>query len=269
MLKAAGFGDRVLALHGGAGQDRERIKKAFRAPPAEEPIRILVATDAASEGLNLQDHCRYLIHWEIPWNPNKMEQRNGRIDRHGQKADEVFCWHFAFKGWEDQQFLDVVVDKVRTQRADLGSVGDVIAIQDEEAQRGERREISTPEKRRQVVHDDVRAEVVTKERIRELQARLSEARQKWNIYPETMRLVLEEALRLVNHRGLEAVEAGELAGKAWLLKNLPAAWAECAPSIKDAKGRLLNLVFDEEHGRDRRDISLVHLDHPLIKRALA
>ena len=269
VLKGAGLGDRLLTLHGGAGQDRERIKKAFRAVPSEEPMRILVATDAASEGLNLQDHCRYLIHWEIPWNPNKMEQRNGRIDRHGQKADEVFCWHFAFEGWEDQHFLDVVVDKVRTQRADLGSVGDVIAAQVEKALRGERKEISTPEQRRQVVHDDVRAEVMTKERIRELQAELAEAREAWSIYPETLRLVLDEALRLAGHRGLEPVEAGDLAGRAWLLKNLPAAWSECAQFIKDAKGRLLNLVFDEKHARDRRDVSLVHLDHPLVKRALA
>jgi hypothetical protein len=110
---------------------------------------------------------------------------------------------------------------------------------------------------------------MTKERIRELQAELSEAREAWSIYPETLRLVLDEALRLAGHRGLEPVEAGDLAGRAWLLKNLPAAWSECAQFIKDAKGRLLNLVFDEKHARDRRDVSLVHLDHPLVKRALA
>ncbi|MBI5488802.1 MAG: DEAD/DEAH box helicase family protein [Deltaproteobacteria bacterium] len=267
-LVAQGWGDQVLSFHGGPGQDREAIKKAFRAKPSEDPVRILVATDAASEGLNLQDHCRYLIHWEIPWNPNKMEQRNGRIDRHGQKAEEVFCWHFAYAGWEDQQFLDVVVDKVRTQRADLGSVGDVIAAQVEEALRGERREIRTPEDRRKILRDELEAEVVTRERIRELQAALTEARKKWDIYPDTLRLVLEEALRLADHKGLDPVETGELAGKAWLLRNLPAAWSECRPYIHDAKGRLLHLVFDEEHARDRKDVCLLHLDHPLLKRAL-
>ena len=49
-------------------------------------MRILLATDAASEGIDLQNHCSRLFHYEIPWNPNRLEQRNGRIDRHGQRA---------------------------------------------------------------------------------------------------------------------------------------------------------------------------------------
>ncbi|MDH8286953.1 helicase-related protein, partial [Klebsiella pneumoniae] len=56
-------------------------------------VRILLATDAASEGIDLQNYCNYLIHLEIPYNPNVMEQRNGRIDRHGQRQKEVVIWH--------------------------------------------------------------------------------------------------------------------------------------------------------------------------------
>jgi len=268
-LAQRGWGDRVLNLHGGAGVDREQIKAAFRKPPDEEPMRILVATDAASEGLNLQDHCRYLLHWEIPWNPNKMEQRNGRIDRHGQKADVVYCYHFTYQDWEDQQFLDVVVQKVSTQRHDLGSVGDVIAAQVEEALRGERRHIVDNEDLRRRMHDEVEAEVVTRARIRELESELQEARHAWDLYPETLQRVLHEALLLVGHRGLKPVESGDLDGRAWVLEALPPTWAECRPFITDIKGRLLRLVFDEEHARDRRDTTLVHLDHPLMKRALA
>ncbi|HMQ33883.1 MAG TPA: helicase-related protein, partial [Chloroflexaceae bacterium] len=59
--------------------------------------RILLATDPASEGIDLQRHCHRLVHYEIPWNPNRMEQRNGRIDRHGQRHNpQVF--HFAPAG---------------------------------------------------------------------------------------------------------------------------------------------------------------------------
>ena len=58
-------------------------------------MRILLATDAASEGIDLQNHCPRLIHYEIPWNPNRLEQRNGRIDRHGQQAAEVLIYHFV------------------------------------------------------------------------------------------------------------------------------------------------------------------------------
>jgi len=87
--------DRVLTLSGGDTKEhREIIKREFQKSPDESKVRVLIATDAASEGLNLQHYCRYLIHYEIPWNPNKMEQRNGRIDRHGQKSDKVFIYHF-------------------------------------------------------------------------------------------------------------------------------------------------------------------------------
>ena len=79
-------------------EDRERIKAAFQADPQRPPVRILLATDAASEGIDLQNHCPRLIHYEIPWNPNRMEQRNGRIDRHGQRADEVKVYHFVGAG---------------------------------------------------------------------------------------------------------------------------------------------------------------------------
>jgi ERCC4-related helicase len=144
LMEHRGWGDRILTLYGGMPEGkedatdikrggREFVKKAFRAPPSQEPMRILLATDAASEGLNLQEHCRYLVHYEIPWNPNRMEQRNGRIDRHGQKAEEVYCHHFVYQDHEDSKFLQTVVDKVQTMRHDLGSVGDVIAGQVEEA----------------------------------------------------------------------------------------------------------------------------------------
>src|SRR5205807_1530180 len=83
-------GERLMTLFGGMDQDqRERIKAAFQANPVASPVRILLATDAASEGIDLQNHCARLIHYEIPWNPNRLEQRNGRIDRHGQRAPEV------------------------------------------------------------------------------------------------------------------------------------------------------------------------------------
>ncbi len=81
---------RLLTLYGGMDtSEREAIKAAFQADPAEASVRILLATDAASEGIDLQNHCSRLLHYEIPWNPNRLEQRNGRIDRHGQRAPEV------------------------------------------------------------------------------------------------------------------------------------------------------------------------------------
>ncbi len=94
--------ERVAAMHGGMDEDdREHIKAAFQAAPDLDPVRILVATDSASEGIDLQNHCHRLVHYEIPWNPNRLEQRNGRVDRHGQRRDPVLIYHFVGAGWRD------------------------------------------------------------------------------------------------------------------------------------------------------------------------
>ena len=83
--------DRVLTLFGGGGPDgmdetsRENVKAAFNDPGSQ--VRVLVATDAASEGLNLHRTARYLLHFDCPWNPSRLEQRNGRLDRYGQARD--------------------------------------------------------------------------------------------------------------------------------------------------------------------------------------
>ncbi|MBE0556004.1 MAG: DEAD/DEAH box helicase, partial [Proteobacteria bacterium] len=106
VLTAEGFGanDRLMMIYGGMEKDkRETVKAAFQADPSVSPVRILLATDAASEGIDLQNHCRYMIHAEIPWNPNVLEQRNGRIDRHGQKAKEVLIWHPVGSGYRRKQ----------------------------------------------------------------------------------------------------------------------------------------------------------------------
>ena len=73
ILTAHGYGgERLSILHGSIEKDeRERTKAAFQAHPDFAPVRILLATDAASEGIDLQNHCNYLIHVEIPWNPNR------------------------------------------------------------------------------------------------------------------------------------------------------------------------------------------------------
>ena len=89
-LIGAGYApDSIAQLYGGQDEaEREHVKAVFQDDLDLDPLRILLATDAASEGINLQNHCHRLLHWEIPWNPNRLEQRNGRIDRHGQPTGD-------------------------------------------------------------------------------------------------------------------------------------------------------------------------------------
>jgi superfamily II DNA/RNA helicase len=98
-LGSTASADDPLRRHG--QRRRERLRRPFQARPGQSEVRILLATDAASEGIDLQNHCHRLVHFEIPWNPNRMEQRNGRIDRHGQQHDPEI-YHFAGKGYRQR-----------------------------------------------------------------------------------------------------------------------------------------------------------------------
>lgn len=263
------YSNAIMTLSGGMTTgEREAVKAAFQASPDEHPVRILLATDAASEGLNLQNHCRYLIHYEIPWNPNRMEQRNGRIDRHGQQAEEVFVYHFVFENDEDSRFLQTVVEKVQQMREDLGSVGEVIAKQVEQRMLGQRRVLELPEDRRSRVNAEARNQLMTEQRVRELRAELRKTRHDLNLEPNVMAMVLDEALKLNHVSGLEPFQAGDLAGIAYRVGMLPTAWRDAGRTLLDPEGRRLAVAFDHAHAARRKDVALIHLNHPLMKHAI-
>lgn len=118
---------RLDVFHGGMGeQRREAIKQAFNTDPSLHPLRILIATDAAREGVNLQNHCADLFHFDIPWNPSRMEQRNGRIDRKLQKAPQVNCYYFIFTQRPEDKVLKVLVKKTETIQKELGTLSPVL-----------------------------------------------------------------------------------------------------------------------------------------------
>ena len=109
-----------------AGANRKEIQRRFNAAPADDPLRILIATDAAREGLNFQAHCTDLFHFDLPWNPGRIEQRNGRIDRKLQPAQHVRCHYFALPQRAEDRVLEVLVRKTQTIKRELGSLSKVI-----------------------------------------------------------------------------------------------------------------------------------------------
>ena len=118
---------RIQIFHGPTPPaKREEIKQAFNTDPRKHPVRILIATDAAREGLNLQAYCHNLFHFDVPWNPSRMEQRNGRIDRKLQPRDEVFCHYFVYEQRPEDRILQVLVRKTETIKEELGSLSQVI-----------------------------------------------------------------------------------------------------------------------------------------------
>jgi superfamily II DNA or RNA helicase len=105
---------------------RKEIQRRFNTDPSKDPLRILLATDAAREGLNFQAHCADLFHFDLPWNPGRIEQRNGRIDRKLQPAEEVRCHYFVLPQRVEDRVLEVLVRKTETIKKELGSLSKVI-----------------------------------------------------------------------------------------------------------------------------------------------
>jgi len=110
-------------------QRAEKFKEFEKASQA-----ILVATDCISEGINLQYVASQIIHYELPWNPNRLEQRNGRVDRYGQPKDTVFIRTMVVNDSLEAAILKVLVEKAFQIRQDFGFsppfFGDDISVLD-------------------------------------------------------------------------------------------------------------------------------------------
>jgi hypothetical protein len=109
---------RVMAVTG-ASSEEEREQRV--AELSEHPQHVLVATDCLSEGINLQDSFDAVIHYDLPWNPNRLEQREGRVDRFGQRAPEVrVVLLFGQDNPIDQAVLKVLLRKAVEIHKTLG-----------------------------------------------------------------------------------------------------------------------------------------------------
>ena len=283
LLAAEGFAgqNRLLTIYGGMKmEDREQIKAAFQANPKDAPVRILLATDAASEGVNLQNHCCQLIHYEIPWNPHRMEQRNGRVDRHGQKQPEVHIHHFVGAGFDatkpgqapgdlegDLEFLLRAALKVEAIREDLGKVGPVIAEQVEEAMLGRRRTLDTSRAERdsEPVRAMLKFERKLREQLQKLTEQLRETERELHLSPANIRNVVTTGLALAGQPPLRpAAKPDE-----FHLPPLNGSWASCADGLPHPHTlKVRPIVFDHALATGRDDVVLCHLNHRLVQMCL-
>jgi len=278
-------GSAIRVLYGQMDRgDFEQVKSAFNDPA--DALRILVATDAASEGQNLQNTARLILHYEIPWNPSRLEQRNGRLDRHGQARD-VTVFHFTSDNDADLRFLGYVVNKVHAIRDDLGSMGEVFDaafqrrfVDLEDSGRLEAEVDSAIDKKRGRAHVP-RAKTVAIGR--EEAEHLAEFYNDIDLSPETLRQTLSVAMGV--GAGQSSLDGPDAKGRFRLHLPIPPAWE---PLIDDAlrittqggnRGALPALVFDPQYFvstvsgrpvfRATNDTVLLHLGHPLFRQALA
>ncbi len=214
---------RIAIYHGPTPQDeRKEIQKAFNADPAKHPVRILIATDAAREGLNLQARCWNLFHFDVPWSPSRMEQRNGRIDRKLQDADEVFCHYFVYKQRPEDRILKAIVRKTNRIKKELGSLSQVIdARLADMLKQGIRRDrIDAMEKeieeadldpdRRQTVEEELEAARERQDDLRkqidQLRTRLAESQKNIGLDEAHFRSAISCALELTGAEPLNPVD---------------------------------------------------------------
>ena len=106
----------VIAIHGGIDRDKRRTaQEEFRNNP---DVVVLVATDAAGEGVNLQN-ANLMINYDLPWNPNRLEQRFGRIHRIGQ-IEVCHLWNLIAKKTREGQVFQRLFDKLEAEKNALG-----------------------------------------------------------------------------------------------------------------------------------------------------
>ncbi len=114
----------VLTISG-ADDDDSRSRAADRF--ATEDGLVLVSTDSLAEGLNLQRRCHHLIHLDLPYNPNRLEQRNGRIDRYGQVHDPEIRYLYLAGTFEERLLLRLIA-KYERARAELEVMPNTLGV---------------------------------------------------------------------------------------------------------------------------------------------
>jgi hypothetical protein len=106
----------VVIIHGGMGrEERMKSQESFRHDPQ---VQVLLATDAAGEGINLQ-RAHLMVNYDLPWNPNRIEQRFGRIHRIGQ-TEVCHLWNLVAEGTREGEVYRTLLEKLDQARASLG-----------------------------------------------------------------------------------------------------------------------------------------------------
>jgi hypothetical protein len=279
---------RIMQFHGGmSDEQREEVQTAFNGPPDRYPVRVLVCTDAAREGVNLQGHCADLFHFDVPWNPSRMEQRNGRIDRTLQQAPEVRCHYFTFPQRPEDAVLVTIVRKIRRIHRELGSLGDVVmeritrALDDGIDERSALvvEHADDLDGKQDIARDELECQ-------RELAKLRQEADDVGRIL-EASRRVAEFDPRLLRDAldvGFELAQAGRLTpietvADTFSLPELPDSWTQTLDSVRPPRPRTesfwdwrrrppVPVVFQPPE-RMTTEVAHLHLQHPLVQRVLS
>ncbi|HNI35182.1 MAG TPA: DISARM system SNF2-like helicase DrmD [Microthrixaceae bacterium] len=301
VLTQQGYGDVLAVIQGSTSpEDREYIRSQFTEDPEKEPVRVLLATDAAGEGIDLQTHCHRLVNFDIPFNPSRLEQRIGRIDRYGQTREpQVF--HFVPDADSsiyaaDASFMARIAKKVANVEEDLGSVNEVIGeeIQQHFARRTPSRRKAKGVDPNDVINTALAGGIELNARLTQLEQGFDESRAEMHLDPANLRRVVDTALRIdyqlplipfpYDERDPQGDNATEFAVRLLPRRRGPQtgtepAWFEVPQVSRPWQSTLKGLysrlqpnvarpiTFDPDVAQGRNDVVYVHLGHPIVQKA--
>lgn len=281
VLSQRGYRDVLKTIQGSTAPDeRELIRAQFTEDPAKHKVRVLVATDSAGEGIDLQDHCHRLVNFDIPFNPSRLEQRIGRIDRYGQRhPPEIYQFEPDTTGTAYARDLTFLVEriarKIGTVAADLGSVNQVI---DFEVQ-NHFNPTATTRKARPSAPDDGNA-VITRalaggielnRRLTELSRTYQDRKLEMHLTPANARRVVDTALALTAQPPLvpDRSFAQDLDAEVFTVSGLGSAWQSALRGLDTRldPGKSRPITFDDQAAQGRHDLVHIHLGHALMQRS--
>ncbi|HEX7371116.1 MAG TPA: helicase-related protein [Rhodanobacteraceae bacterium] len=272
----------VVTIHGGVNRDdRQKVQELFR---QDKDVLVLVATDAAGEGVNLQN-ANLMVNYDLPWNPNRIEQRFGRIHRIGQR-EVCHLWNLVANETREGAVFQRLFDKLEVERDALGGqvfdilgeAFDNVSLKDlllDAIRYGERADI------RAKMHQVVDAALDT-QHLKDIQARnalVDNALSLDQLYKIKDEMDRAQARKLqpffLRNFFLQAFkqiggDARRREGDRYEIPHVPAVLREADRRISDSRKPVLTryerICFDkrEVHVHGRPDADLVHPAHPLM-----
>ena len=279
VLNQRGYTDGRLAVIQGSTptEDREYIRSQFTADPAKEPVRVLLATDAAGEGIDLQTYCHRLVNFDIPFNPSRLEQRIGRIDRYGQ-TEQPEVYHFvpvtdSSTYAADLNFMERIARKIAQVEYDLGSANQVVGeqIQSHFGKRAPTKAKSKGVDTNEVINSALAGGMELNARLTQLEQGYDQSRTEMHLDPANLRRVVDTALRInLQSPLIENYEfAQETDAEVFTLPGLTAGWQGTLRGLDTRlkPGELRPITFDADAAEGRADLVYVHLGHPIVQKA--
>lgn len=279
VLNQKGYTDDRLAVIQGSTptDDREYIRSQFTADPTKEPVRVLLATDAAGEGIDLQTYCHRLVNFDIPFNPSRLEQRIGRIDRYGQ-TEEPQVFHFvpvmdSSTYASDLNFMERIARKIAQVEYDLGSANQVVGeeIQDHFSKRTPAKAKAKRVDTNEVINSALAGGMELNARLTQLEQGYDESRTEMHLDAANLRRVVDTALR-INHQS-PLIENHEFTqdtdAEVFDVPSLTTGWHDTLRGLDTRlkPGELRPISFDADAAEGRADLVYVHLGHPLVQKA--